>query len=212
MELSNIIEQLNWRAAVKLFDPEKKISETEVEQLLEVLRLSPSSFGLQPWKFIVVKDVETRKKLQAASYNQTQVIDASHFIVLCSKTSLNQEDVDHYIETVASVRGIIKEDLSGMEKSLSGFISHKSPDEFAVWSTKQVYIALGNLLSACAMAGIDACPMEGFEVSKYNEILELTSLGLTANVVCAIGYRSESDRGGSNKKVRFPKEEVVIVK
>lgn len=210
MELSNVIEQLNWRTAVKLFDTEKKVSETEVGQLLEVLRLSPSSYGLQPWKFIVVKDVEIRKKLQTVSYNQAQVVDASHFVVLCSKTSLDQTGVDHYVETVATIRGIKKEDLVALEKTLSGFVAHKSADEFALWSAKQVYIALGNLLTACAMAGIDACPMEGFEVSRYNEILGLSDLGLTANVVCAIGYRSESVDG--RKKVRFSKDEVVIEK
>ncbi len=212
MELSNIIEQLNWRTAVKLFDPDKKVSETEVEQLLEVLRLSPSSYGLQPWKFVVVKDLETRKKLKEASHNQAQVLDASHFIVLCSKTSLTQADVDHYVQTVAKIRDVKVEDLAGMEKSLLGFIGKKSPEEFAMWTAKQVYIALGNLLSACAMAGIDSCPMEGFEVSKYNEILGLHDLDLTANVACAIGYRSEGEIIGKKKKVRFSKEEVEIEK
>lgn len=212
MKLSEIVKQLNWRSAIKSFDPDKKLSETELDQLLEVLRLSPSSYGLQPWKFVVVKDMEIRKKLQAAAHNQSQVVDASDFIVLCFKTFLGQSDVDRYISTMAEVRGVKEEDLEGFKKLLYGFISNKTSAETAIWSTNQTYIALGNLLTACAVAEIDACPMEGFDANKFNDILNLKDTGFSASVACAIGYRNSSDSGSQRKKVRFPKEEVVIKK
>ena len=212
MELSNVISQLNWRAATKSFDPDKKITAGDLEQLLEVLRLTPSSYGLQPWKFVIVKDLETRKKLKTASYDQPQVVEASDFIVFCAKTSLAQSDVDYYIKTTAEVRGISEEVLEDFKKLLSGFVSNKNTSDLVVWGAKQTYVALGNLLTACALVNIDACPMEGFDLVQYNEILGLKDLGLTATVACAIGYRGPNDKSAETKKVRFPKEEVVIEK
>lgn len=210
MELNSVIAQLNWRMATKNFDPNKIISDNDFDLLLEALRLSPSSYGLQPWKFIVVKNNEIREKLQAASYGQKQVGDASHLIVLCAKTSLGQADVDHYIQSTANVRGLKIEDLAGFKGMLSTFIGGKEKDVLQGWATKQVYIALGNLLVTCAMSNIDTCPMEGFDSTAYNEILELEKLGLSATLVCPVGYRLVDAPEAKEKKVRFSKEELII--
>jgi len=210
MELNSVVAQLNWRMATKNFDPDKKISDNEFQLLLEALRLSPSSYGLQPWKFVVVKNPDVRVKLQAASYGQKQVGDASHLIVLCAKTSLGQADVDHYIQSTADVRGLKIEDLAGFKGMLSTFIGGKEKDVLQGWATKQVYIALGNLLTTCAMSNIDTCPMEGFDSTAYNEILGLEKLGLSATLVCPVGYRLADAPEAKEKKVRFSKEELII--
>ena len=213
MNLQTVIDQLNWREAIKSFDPEKKVSDNDFEQLLEVARLTASSYGLQPWKFVVIKNEDTRKQLQAAAYNQSQVGQASHFVVLCAKAKMSEVDVDHYLAMMAETRGIKVEDLAQFKNNLMNLISNKNEVDLQTWSAKQVYIVLGNLLTACAIAGIDACPMEGFDPGKYSEILGLEKLGLIATVACAIGYRS--DDGGSadsRKKVRFSRNDVVIEK
>lgn len=210
MELNSIITGLNWRMATKSFDPNKKIPTKDFDSLLEILRLTPSSYGLQPWKFVVVKDVIVRKKLQEAAHGQKQVVDASHLIILCVKTSLNQNDVNDYIERIVQVRGLRLEDVAGFKEMLSGFINGKDKTALQVWATKQTYIALGNLLAACAMARIDSCPMEGFDVQAYNRIIGLDKIGLTTTLVCPVGYRLEDAPEIKNKKVRFAKNELVI--
>jgi len=210
MEIKSIIDQLNWRMATKTFDPSKKISEADFDLLLEAIRLTPSSYGLQPWKFVVVKNAEIREKLQAASFGQKQVADASHLIVLCAKTSLGQADVDGYIQKTAQVRGLAEENLAGFKNMLNGFVGSKNQEALQVWAMKQVYIALGNFLISCAMANIDTCPMEGFDAAAYNQILDLEKYGVTATVVCPVGYRLENAPEINDKKVRFSKEELII--
>lgn len=210
MQLNSVIDQLNWRLATKSFNPDKKISDTDLDSLLEVLRLAPSSYGLQPWKFVIVKNSEIRKKLQAASYNQKQIGDASHLLILCAKTSLGQTDVDEYIQKTAEIRGLTAEQLAGFKGMLSGFINSKNQEALQNWATKQVYIALGNLLTSCAMASIDTCPMEGYNIKAYDQILGLEKYGITATVVCPVGYRLENAPETLEKKVRFSKEDVTI--
>ncbi len=210
MELKSIISRLEWRMATKTFDPNKKLSESDLGLLLEALRLTASSYGLQPWKFVVVNDPEIREKLKAASYGQAQITDASSLIVICAKTSLNNSDVDEYLNKTASVRGLQMENLEGFKGMLYGFIAGKDVESLKTWSVKQTYIALGNLLTTCALAEIDSCPMEGFDQNAYNQILGLEKLGLTAAVVCPVGYRSEDAPESKEKKVRFSREELVI--
>lgn len=210
MELNLVINQLNWRLATKSFDPVKKISDTDFDLLLEALRLTPSSYGLQPWKFVVVKNPEIRKKLQAAAYGQKQVVEASHLVVLCAKTSLGQKDVDDYIQTTIKVRSLKFEDLASFKEMLSGFIANKDKNELQSWAIKQVYIALGNLLTTCAVVGVDSCPMEGFDSRAYDQILGLEKLGVTAAVICPVGYRLKDAPEINNKKVRFPKGDIIV--
>lgn len=207
--MNKIIEDLNWRYACKEFDSNKKISDEDLDTILESLRLTPSSFGLQPWKFVIVENTELRTQLVDASWNQKQVSEASHLIVLCAPTLLDEDFVTDYIADTAKTRGQSIDELEGFKKMLM-MIPNKDAAGQMTWSKNQIYIALGNLMTTCASLRIDTCPMEGFQPAKYNEILGLDKLDLTAVLVCPIGYRSESDKYASLKKVRYSKEDLVI--
>jgi len=207
--MTNIIKALGWRYATKKFDTAKKVSENDIEELLEVLRLAPSSFGLQPWKFLVVKNPQLRQKLREASWGQPQVTDASHLIVLCARTDVDEKFVKHFVEAMAKARKVSVESLKSYQDMMVGSMAAKTEQVRIDWSKKQVYIALGMLLEAAALKGIDAAPMEGFDPQKYDEILDLKKEHLTATVVCALGYRAHDDATVKLAKVRFPKEEVV---
>lgn len=207
--MSAITDALSWRYATKKFNPTKKISDADLDELLEVLRLSPSSYGLQPWTFIIVNDPDTRTKLRAHSWDQSQITDASHMIVLCAKTSLTEHDVDTYIGEIVRTRGATREDLEPYRQMMLGPIKRLDAKAITDWNKNQVYIALGQLLTAAAIKKIDACPMEGFDAGKYDDILGLSSQGLTAAVVCVVGYRAEDDTHASMAKVRFPKDKIV---
>lgn len=208
-DTKNILDNLNWRYATKQFVPGKKLSADQVSFLKQTLRLSPSSFGMQPWKFLFIEDPELRKKLRPKAWNQPQVEEASHLIVLCRKASIGQEDVDRLVEATAAATKTPPEALSGFKDMLSGFVGQLTREKADVWTEKQVYIALGNLLNACAQAGIDACPMEGFERDAFDEILGLKERGLRSAVLCTVGTRSPEDKYATRGKVRFPLKEVV---
>jgi nitroreductase len=206
-----LINQLNWRYATKQFDPQRKISLENWTTLEEALVLSPSSAGLQPWKFIVVTDRATREKLLPASWGQRQIVDASHLVVFATKKNLGEADVESYINRIAEVRGVTLESLAPFRDMVVGGIIKSMDDSTrAAWAARQAYIALGNFLTSAALLGIDACPMEGFESEKYNEILGLDKRGFSAVVVATAGYRSTEDKYAALKKVRFPKEEVLL--
>ena len=211
IQREQLLNQLNWRYATKQFDPQRKISAQDWATLEEALVLSPSSFGLQPWKFIDVTNPAIREKLVAASWGQRQIADASHLVVFAVKKNLTEADVDAYLARVAQVRGVPAESLSSFRDMLVGSVI-KGMDETARrnWSAKQVYIALGNFLNSAALLGIDACPMEGIDPAKYDEILGLDKLGLTAVVVATAGYRASTDQYAAAKKVRFAKQDVLI--
>lgn len=211
IDKNHLIGQLNWRYATKQFDPQRKISGEHWETLEEALVLSPSSFGLQPWKFIVVKDPAVREKLVGASHGQRQVADASHLVVFAIKKNLSEQDVDNYVKRIAEVRGVPRESLAGFRDVMVGYLI-KGLDEAKRenWEAKQIYIALGNFLTSAALLEIDACPMEGIDPAKYDEILGLDKKGLHAVVVATAGYRAATDGYSKAKKVRFPREEVLL--
>lgn len=204
---TQITSALNWRYATKAFDPSKKIPADLWKTLEEALRLSPSSFGLQPWKFFVVTDPATREKLKAAAWNQGQVTEASHLVVLARKADVTVADVEKLINTTATANGIPASALDGYKGMMSGFVSNPSLDKSA-WAAKQVYIALGFLLESAALLGLDACPMEGFDAKAFDEILGLPAKGYHAQVIAAVGYRSASDKYAQGKKVRYPAAEM----
>lgn len=209
--MSALIDAFSWRYATKKFDASKKISESDLADLTEAMRLAPSSYGIQPWKFIIVTDPAIRTALQAASWNQSQVTEASHLIVLCAKKTLTEADIDHMIEVTAQTHGMpTVEPLAAYKGMMMGSLKGKSPEELTIWNQKQVYIALGFLMAAAAEKKIDSCPMEGFDSAKYDEILGLSALGLTSTVVCPVGYRSSDDKNAAGKKVRFSTDEVII--
>lgn len=206
-----LIEQLNWRYATKQFDPKRKISPEDWAALEEALVLSPSSFGLQPWKFFVVTDPAVREKLVPASWGQRQIVDASHLVVFATKTDLSERDVESYLNRIAEVRGLPLESLNGLRDLLVGsIINGMDLAARRTWAARQVYIALGNFLNSAALLGVDACPMEGFQPEKYDQILGLDSHGLSAVVIAAAGYRAETDKYAALKKVRFAKEQVLV--
>jgi nitroreductase len=203
-----IVRQLQWRYATKKFDPSRKIAPEDWHTLEQALIYAPSSYGLQPWKFFVVTDPAVRAKLHAVSWNQAQIVDASHLVVFAVKKNLEAADVDRYLKRIAEVRGVTLESLEAPKQMMLG--SLKRPvEEVNAWATRQVYIALGFFLSAAAMLGIDACPMEGFQPDKYDEILGLTKLGYGSVVLGAAGYRSANDQAVKHPKVRFKVEDVV---
>ena len=211
IDRTQLLGQLNWRYATKQFDPQRKISAQDWATLEDALQLTPSSGGLQPWKFIVVTDPAVRAKLLPASYGQAQITDASHLVVFAAKKNFNEIDVDAHINHSAKVRGVSPAALAPFRDMLVGGIV-KSLDEpaRAAWSRNQAYIALGNLLTSAALLGIDACPMEGFDRAQYDEILGLSTQGFASAVIATVGYRSPTDQYAGAPKVRFPKDEIFV--
>lgn len=205
-----LIRQLEWRYAVKKFDPTRKISQADWTTLEQALVLSPSSFGLQPWKFFVIDDPDVRAKLPAISWGQTQPVDASHFVVLAQRKDLPIDHIERYIERIAEVRGVTRESLEGFRAALLNKQKTASEDgTLNTWTSRQVYIALGTLLTSAAAIGIDACPMEGFEGERYDELLGLSARGYKALCAVALGFRAEDDKYAATPKVRFTREEVI---
>ena len=207
--MSNYIANLNWRYATKKFDPNKKVSPKDLDNLLEALSLSASSYGLQPYRIFVVEDREIREKLKPIAWGQSQITDSSHLIVLANQATFGNELVDDYIDNVSTTRGIPFKDLEGYAEFMKSKLVSLSESAKATWTASQTYIALGNLLSAAADLKIDSCPMEGFDNTEFNKILGLNEKGLNAAVLVAIGYRSEADRTQHNKKVRKSKRDLI---
>ncbi|WP_183561710.1 NAD(P)H-dependent oxidoreductase [Mucilaginibacter sp. SP1R1] len=206
----SLIEKLQWRAAVKKFDPSKKLSAAQLDTLLSAVQLAPTSLGLQSFKVIVVQDAETKEKLRAVGYNQPQITDSSALFVFASLTTLDEDFGKKFIDLVAATRGIERASLEGYEQMVLGTLSSRSDEQKVAWSHKQAYIALGVLLSAAADLGVDAAPMEGFDAEKFDEILGLKEKGLTTSVIAAVGFRAEDDQYSKMIKVRRPKEELFI--
>ncbi len=204
-----LLAQLHWRAAIKKFDSAKKIPAATWQTLEQALVLSPSSYGLQPWKFFVVTDAALRATLQQHSWNQSQITDASHLVVLARRTDMTPQDVDKYVDRIAEVRSVPKAALDAYRSMMLGSITGKSSIELEVWNARQVYIALGGFLTACAVLGVDACPMEGFDSTKYDELLGLRAQGFSATVVATAGYRASDDPYTKSAKVRFRHSEMV---
>jgi nitroreductase len=206
-----ILESLEWRYATKKFDPSQKLSEEQVQGLLHVLNLTPTSYGLQPLKFLRVKNESIRKELTVASWNQKQVEDASDLLIICIENQLVETDIDHYIELICKKRNQDpKTPRFDSFKSMLMKIVEWPEEDYHTWAKKQAYIALGNLMTACAIEKIDACPMEGFEPNKYDEILNLKEKGLQSVLVCPVGYRSQEDAVADLNKVRKDINEITI--
>jgi nitroreductase len=206
-----LLEDLNWRYATKKYDTSKKIDQEHLDILLEAIRLSPSSYGLQPLKIVLVESKEIREKLKSHSWNQSQITDASHLMVLCSYKEMSNELIDQNAQNTEITRSLEKGQLQGFANFVKVKVNEKTVSEQAEWNARQAYIALGILMQSCAQLRIDATPMEGFEADKYNEILGLNDKNLNATLVCAIGYRSEEDSNQHLKKVRNPMNDFLEV-
>lgn len=207
--MSTILENLNWRYATKKFDATKKISSENLDTLTEVLRLTPTSYGLQPLKFLVIENPAIRAKLLEKSYGQNQVVDASHLIVMCAFNNVDDSHVDEYVQNIATVRELPVEQLAGFGQYMKQNIGNMDAAQKIIWGSKQAYIALGQFLHACADLRIDATPMEGFQPDGYDEVLGLKAKNLHAVLVCPIGYRAEDDQYQHLKKVRKVKSDII---
>ncbi|MBE9183577.1 NAD(P)H-dependent oxidoreductase [Microcoleus sp. LEGE 07076] len=209
---TDLLEHLKWRYATKQFDPSKTIDPEIWTALEDTLVLTPSSYGLQPWKFLIVTSPELKEQLKPFSWNQSQVTDCSHYVVFTIEKNLTAEHVDRFIARTAEIRGGTVDALSGYRNLIVNDVVHGTRS-FNVndWATRQTYIALGNFMTSAALLGVDTCPMEGIEPVKYDNLLGLPEKGFTTVVACAAGYRSEADKYASLAKVRFHKSEVLEV-
>lgn len=207
MNPAEILTALNWRYATKVFDPTKKIPDDTWAALEESLILTPSSYGLQPWKFIVVQDQALREQLVGHSWRQRQVADCSHLVVMAVKKAYNMDDADSFIARMVETRGGSADALAGFRKMISS--THAQGYMTTEWAKMQAYIALGQFMTACALLAIDTCPMEGFVAAKYDELLGLTDQDMTTAVLCPAGYRHPDDRYAGLPKVRFGREAMI---
>ena len=205
-----IIDNLNWRYATKKFDADKKIATKDLDVLKEAIRLSASSYGLQPYQVIIVENEELRQQIKAVGWNQTQITESSELVVFANITNIGAAEIQKYIANMAQVRAIPAENLKGFEDMMNNAVTALTDDAREIWTAKQTYIALGTLLSAAADLKIDATPMEGFDKDAVNNILGLTERGLSAAVIVPLGYRHEEDATQHYKKVRKPNEELFI--
>ena len=208
--MNKIIEDLNWRYATKKYDNTKKISAEDFNTIKESLRLSPSSYGLQPLKYIVIENKELREELKIHSFNQSQITDASHIIVFCSFIDIDDNHIDKYIENIATTRSQKVEKVVGFGDYMKKEIFPMDKGLLANWNSKQAYIALGQVLHTCASLRIDATPMEGFKAEKYNEVLGFEEQNLKSILVCAFGYRSSDDLNASLAKVRKSSDDLFL--
>lgn len=205
-----LLAALNWRYATKAFDASKKIPEATWKTIEESLVLSPSSFGLQPYRFLVVKDEAIRKQLQPHSWNQTQVVDASHYVVFAARTGITETEIDSFLNRIVEVRKIPRESLDGYRGMMYGsLLSPGAESRIPHWAALQAYIALGNLMTAASLVGVDTCAIEGFAPAEYDAILGLKEQGYASVVCCALGYRSAGDKYAELAKVRKPVAELI---
>ncbi len=207
LDSATLLRVLNARYAAKKFDSSRTIPDEIWNTLEEALVLSPSSYGLQPWKFIVISDAGLKEELAPHAWNQPQITTCSHLVVFCARRELSGDDVEKLMSTTAEKRGVAASDLHGYASMIGSSISNLSPDDLLQWNKRQVYLALDQFLLSCALLGVDACPMEGFVNTKFDEILGLTDV--TSTVLATAGYRAPDDKYGDLAKVRYPKEELI---
>lgn len=207
--MTDIQKAILWRYATKHFDTEKKLTDETFAQVLEVLRMAPSSYGLQAWKFYVVKNPTMRARVRENAWGQAQATDASHLIAMAHRTDVTESDVHEYIVDIAQTRGVSEESLNGFSEMMLGTLRSLSAEHRMQWAARQVYLAAGFALAALAETGIDSCPMEGFDVEKVSELLGATAEGYSVALLLPVGYRSEKDETAEWKKVRYPVERVV---
>lgn len=206
---SNYLTKLNWRYAVQKFDPSKKLSSEQIEFLKQATRLSPSSFGLQPWKIYLVNNSEARTQIRAAAWDQSKVTDASHLFAIASRLTMTEDYIDEYLAETARIQNIPIENLAGFRQMIIGSITGKTPTELSDWNARQSYLALGFLLSACAENDIDAGPMEGFDSDAVSKIIGADIDGYKVRTLCAVGFRADDDSAAARPKVRFSMEKIL---
>ena len=208
----NIVKALEWRYAVQSFDPAQKVSEADLRTILESGRLAPSSFGLEPWKFIVVENTEIRAKLQAVSYGQPKVSEASHLVVIARRTDTRENIVRERLERTAKIQHQDAQALAGFKEMLDGVIKGRDDVTLDIWNSRQVYIALGMMMETASLLGVDNAAMEGFDPKGVDEVLGLSKQNLTATVLLSLGYRGVDPSADRPKVRRDPTEVIEFVK
>ncbi|EKD31196.1 MAG: nitroreductase [uncultured bacterium] len=204
----NIIEGLKWRYATKIFDASKKVSKENLDYLKEAISLIPSSYGLQPYKVLVIENPAIREKLRKAAWGQAQLTEASHIFLFCNFTAMEPDKIDEFLNRGAAINNYDPATTKGYGDMMKGQMAGMTSEQIINWTSKQTYIALGSLLAAASELRIDSCPMEGFDKAKFDEILGLKEKGLTASVLGAVGYRSAEDSHQFLKKVRKPMKDL----
>lgn len=207
---TDLLSALTWRYATKAFDPTKSIPVATWAELEEALVLTPTSFGLQPYKFLVVTDPVLKARLRPVSWGQSQITDSSHLVVFLAKNDITVADIDEYIARIMEVRGVTAESLEGYRGFMIGDLV-EGPRHAMIqeWAARQAYIALGNFMTSAALLEVDTCPLEGLEPAKYDDILGLRDSGYRTVCACAAGYRSEVDKYATLAKVRFSRERLI---
>lgn len=208
--MSNFIENANWRYATKKFDTTKKVSIEDLETLKKAISLTATSYGLEPYQIIIVENKDIRQQLVPVSWGQAQVTDASHLLVFASVIDFGNEHMDAYFKNMTETRQIPMEAVQGYCDFMKSNINSRSLEDRNIWTSKQAYLAMGNLLNAAAELKIDVTPMEGIDAAKYDEILGLSKLGLHTVLAAPIGYRHSDDATQHYKKVRKSNENLFI--
>ncbi|MCA0131826.1 NAD(P)H-dependent oxidoreductase [Winogradskyella alexanderae] len=206
----SIIEKLNWRYATKKFDSSRQLSDNQINTLKEAFNLTALSYGLQTLKMVIVSNKEIRENLVSVAYGQRQVVDASHLLVLCIQSEIDAHDVEEHYQTIKSIRNTPDEILDPFKKQLKSTIESMPESKKLDWASKQAYIALGNLMTVCAVEEIDSCPMEGFIPEKLDKVLNLQEYGLRSVLLLPVGYRSKDDMFATLKKVRKPIANTIL--
>ncbi len=208
--MTKIVKQLKWRYACKKFDANKKLSAKKIKRLKKAFQLTATSFGLQPIKLLIVKNQLLKNDLVEHAYFQNQVTDCSHLLIICIENTINNVTIDDYFDLEKKVRGTSEKIIGKFREDLKAGFTKKSNSEIEQSSIQQAYIALGNLMTVCAIEKIDACPMEGFNPQKFDEILNLDKLLLKSVLLLPVGYRAKDDFMHTLKKVRKPLKEIII--
>ena len=201
-----------WRAAVKVFDTAKKVSDADVATIQDAARMSPAAYGLQPYRIVDVRDLALRAKVRESAYGQAQTTEASHLFVIAVRTDLDAAFIEEFVVNTATTRGLDVATLGGFRDMMIGDITNRTPEGRFAWAGRQAYIGLGAMIETAALMGVDAAPMEGFNPVAVNEALGLDALSLNAVGLLAIGYRGEADAWSKMPKVRVAKEDFVVVK
>lgn len=209
--MSTLIQQLTWRYATKRMNS-SIVPQEKIDKILEAIRLTPSSYGLTPYKVLVIKNKDTLKKIQPAAYMQPQIVEGSHLLVFAVQNDITEKNVDDYMNLISTTRNVPVSTLEGFKQYIMGTVNSLSPEGKVNWAARQAYIALGTGLVAAALEGVDSTPMEGFDPQKLDEVLGLKEKGLKSVVMMMLGYRDiATDTTASYKKVRRSKEDLFMI-
>ncbi len=208
--MNDMIKALEWRYATKKFDSTKKLTQKQLTDLKRIVQLTASSYGLMPFKVLVISDADLMQKLKPSSYGQEQIVDASHLFLFCALKGFNKSDVDRFVDLNVEITGVSKENMKPFHDMMNMKMDSMNAEENLLWATKQAYIALGNLLTAAAAMEIDTCPIEGLIPEQYSEILGLDKMNLKPLVLAAVGFRSENDKYQHIPKVRKHTKDIFI--